>query len=102
MMKSYTVDEAAKFLATDVTTVRALIVDGKLPAAKIGRAWVMLESDLVEYLQACIREQTADRIERAVANSSRELNKSEASKTTRYRRRSLPELPELPRQVAAA
>ena len=32
-MKTYTSDEAAKFLATDVSTVRALIDDGFLPAA---------------------------------------------------------------------
>jgi excisionase family DNA binding protein len=101
-MKTYTSDEAAKFLATDVSTVRALIDDGLLPAAKIGRAWVMLESDLVEFLSVRIREQTAERIERAII-TDRNRNQSEVSQTRRYRgRRRLPELPELPGERSAA
>jgi excisionase family DNA binding protein len=101
-MKTYTSDEAAKFLATDVSTVRALIDDGFLPAAKIGRAWVMLESDLVDFLSVRIREQTAERIERA-AITDRNRNQSEVSQTRRYRgRRRLPELPELPGERGTA
>lgn len=100
-MKTYTIDDAAKFLATDPTTVRALIDDGKLPAAKIGRAWVMMETDLVDYLTARIREQTAERIERR-ATGDRIRNKTEASQTTRYRKRVLPVLPEFPGEVATA
>lgn len=95
-MKTFDANEAALFLKADVTTVRALIDDGKLPAAKIGRAYVMLESDLVEYLAERVREQTSERIERTVGNAIQSRNKSEASRTTRYRRRALPVLPELP------
>lgn len=90
-MKTHTVETAAEMLAVDPTTIRALIDDGKLPAAKIGRSYVMLENDLEEYLRQRIREQTAERIERGVS-ADRRRNATEASKTTRYRRRALPDL----------
>ena len=95
-MNTYDAQETADLLKTDVTTVRALIDDGKLPAAKIGRAYVIREDDLDDYLAQKVREQTAERIERSVGQGGRARNKSEASQTTRYRRRKLPVLPDLP------
>lgn len=90
-MKTHTIETAAALLATDTTTVQALIHDGKIPAAKIGRAWVMLEDDLDDYLRQRIREQTAERIE-ANAMGVKRRQRTEASATTRYRRRALPDL----------
>jgi len=95
-MKTYDAQETADILKTDVTTIRALIDDGKLPAAKIGRAYVIREDDLDDYLAQKVREQTAERIERTIGEGGRARNKSEASRTTRYRGRKLPVLPELP------
>lgn len=90
-MKTHTIETAAALLATDTTTVLALIADGKLPAAKIGRAWVMIEDDLDDYLRQRIREQTAERIELA-AQGIKRRQRTEASATTKYRRRALPDL----------
>ena len=95
-MKTYCIAEAGEFLKTDASTVYALIDAGRLPAAKIGRAYVILEDDLADYLVERIREQTAERVERAAGQGGRTRNKSEASQTTRYRRRKLPVLPDLP------
>lgn len=100
-MKTHTVESAAELLATDATTVRALIDEGRIPAAKIGRAWVMMEDDLQDYLTARIREQTAERLERA-ANGQRIRAQSEVSSTRRYRGRKLPVLPELVGEARAA
>ena len=90
-MKTHTLETAAELLATDPTTVRALIEDGIIPAAKIGRAWVMIEDDIAEYLRQRIREQTAERIEVAASGNKRR-QRTEASQTTRYRKRALPDL----------
>ena len=90
-MKTHTLETAAQLLATDPTTVRHLIEDGTIPAAKIGRAWVMIEDDLAEYLRQRIRDQTAERIELA-SIGAKHRQKTEASKTTRYRGRLLPKL----------
>jgi len=101
-MKTYDAQETADYLKTDVTTIRALIDDGKLPAAKIGRAYVIREDDLDDYLMQKVREQTAERIERVVGEGGRTRNKSEASRITRYRSKTLPILPELPGQAATS
>lgn len=54
-------EEAAAFLRADRTTVMALIPSGELPAAKIGRPWVILKSDLVDYLRKESAKQTSER-----------------------------------------
>ena len=61
-------EEAASFLRADRTTVMALIGSGQIHAAKIGRAWVILKSDLVSYLRSEVSKQTIAR--RACINSA--------------------------------
>ena len=43
-------------------TVEDLIGRGEIPAAKVGRAWVMLERDVMKYLEKQIIDQTAQRL----------------------------------------
>lgn len=43
---------AAKFLFVHWQTLRAKASTGEVPAAKLGRRWVFLKSDLVAYLRS--------------------------------------------------
>lgn len=51
LMKTFDVHEAALFLKVHVDTVREGARSGKIPGAKVGRAWVFLETDLAQYLR---------------------------------------------------
>lgn len=57
-----TVPEAAEMLAIHPNSVFKLIDAGALPAAKIGRAYVMLAKDVLGYLDQQIAAQTAARL----------------------------------------
>jgi excisionase family DNA binding protein len=45
-MKLLTAKQAAQILGVDSSRVRILIREGRLPAQKIGRDWIILEPDL--------------------------------------------------------
>jgi len=45
-----------------------LIASGAIPAAKIGRAWVMLEADVMRYIEQQVIHQTAERMARRCTN----------------------------------
>jgi excisionase family DNA binding protein len=47
-MKLLSVNDAAKILGVHHSRVRVLIREGRLPAQKIGRTWVIREKDLKE------------------------------------------------------
>ncbi len=53
--------EAADLLKVHPNTVERLINDGVLPAAKVGRAWVMMRVHVLQYLESLIIQQTAER-----------------------------------------
>ena len=61
--------QAAGFLRISRETMLELADAGEVFGAKIGRAWVFLESDLVEYLVAQSRQQTAARRDRRLASA---------------------------------
>lgn len=63
-MATCNIAEAARLLKVHEETVAQMIRDHKLPAAKIGRAWVMLERDVIEYIEREIQLQTAARLGR--------------------------------------
>src|SRR5437868_12477791 len=96
LMKTYDIDEAAEFLKVDRETARDLATVGELPGAKVGRAWVFLETDLIEFLKDRVRQQTNQR--RAEASVQQQLERSVYSTQgrTASRKRPLPKLPELP------
>jgi excisionase family DNA binding protein len=50
-MQTLDLDGAAGWLKCDPETVRAMAASGELPAAKVGRAWVFVDVDLVEWLR---------------------------------------------------
>ena len=50
-MQTLDLDGAAGWLKCDPETVRARAAAGELPAAKVGRAWVFVDVDLVEWLR---------------------------------------------------
>ncbi len=61
-MCTLSVPEAADVLKVHPKTVLELINAGAIPAAKIGRAFVMLTSDVLIYVKDQATRQTAERI----------------------------------------
>ena len=51
-----------QFLKCDQSTVGELVATGELPCAKIGRAQVFMEDDLINYLRKETSKQTAARL----------------------------------------
>lgn len=62
---------AARLLKVHEETVAEMIRECKIPAAKVGRAWVMLERDVLDYIEQQIRRQTAERLGRSSAENGR-------------------------------
>jgi excisionase family DNA binding protein len=102
IMKTYDINEAADFLKIDRSTALELAHVGTLPGAKVGRAWVFMEDELVAYLRDVTRKQTQAR--RAQLEVAQVINRAQQEPKPRRRGRSrpLPDLPELGGQVAAA
>ncbi len=105
-MKTLDINDCAEFLKIDRSTALRLAGTGALPGAKVGRAWVFLEEDLVEYLRAAAREQSRRR--QAEAAVVQELGPARLEQAMAQlpsprgrRRRGRPVLPEAGSQVAA-
>lgn len=60
-MRTLNIDECAEFLKIHSVTASEMAQRGELPGAKIGRSWVFLEDDLVDYLRAEVRRQQKER-----------------------------------------
>ncbi len=54
--------QAADMLMISYDTVLDLIAKGELPAAKIGRAYVLMTQDVIDYVQKAIDMQTSRRM----------------------------------------
>lgn len=67
-------------------TISRLAKTGQLPGAKIGRAWVFLEEDLVEYLRDQIQAQQTMRAEESKVRDQTDSLKSPTEKQARGRR----------------
>ena len=94
--KTYDIYEAAQFLKIDRSTALDLAGSGELPGAKVGRAWVFLESDLVAYLEDKVRGQTMERREVATLRHQRPHNLLEFELPAKRRRaRPPPPLPDV-------
>ncbi|NIE83763.1 helix-turn-helix domain-containing protein [Burkholderia sp. Cy-647] len=102
-MRTLDLLECAEFLKIDRTTMLDLVNRGDIQGAKIGRAWVFLEDDVVAYLRAQVQIQTQNRIEQihtgspaADARADRAIRKLLSGDDRRRpgrRRRPPPELP---------
>lgn len=51
-MKTLDLKEAAFFLRMSPEGLRRKIAKGELPASKIGRRWLFIEDDLVQYMRS--------------------------------------------------
>ena len=51
-MKTLSLQDAAAFLRIHPETLRQAARTGRIPGAKVGRAWVFLEEDLAGYLRS--------------------------------------------------
>lgn len=88
------VHQAAAMLHADEETVLNLARCGELPGAKIGRSWVFLHSDILDFLRLRIQADTAQRRQAAVAPqhpAAVAMPRQPARRRTR-----LPALPDLP------
>ena len=54
--------EAAAMLNVHTNNLAKLIDSGELPAAKIGRSYVLLYKDVMQYIENMIVRQTAERM----------------------------------------
>lgn len=99
-VKTYDVSEAADFLKVDRSTALELANSGLLPGAKVGRAWVFMEEELVNYLRDVTRKQTTERRARVDASEMLRIPRRLHVSAT-ARRRPPPTLPELPSEVAS-
>lgn len=50
-MSTLDLTQAAMLLHCDPETVRGKVASGEIPGAKIGRAWVFIEVDLIDWLR---------------------------------------------------
>jgi len=87
------IHQAAAILHADEETVLALARSGELPGTKIGRPWVFLRTDVLDYLRVRVGSDTAQRRQAAAAPPA--VAAVLAPQRSR-RRTSLPVLPDLP------
>jgi excisionase family DNA binding protein len=51
-MRTLNLKEAANFLNIHWQTLRQRVISGEIPGAKIGKSYIFLEDDLVEYIRS--------------------------------------------------
>lgn len=103
-MRTLDIEECAALLKVDRTTALHLAQNGEIPGAKIGRAWVFIEEDILNYLRSKISAQVNERRAMLEENLKPKV-KSVVREVKNGRRRILPQLPDLPEsfsQVAAS
>jgi excisionase family DNA binding protein len=61
-MRTLNITEAADMLKIHENTVMELVGSGAIPGAKIGRAWVFIDDDLLAYVRKEIARQSAARV----------------------------------------
>jgi excisionase family DNA binding protein len=77
MKETFTREEAAEYLITELNTLDAMIEAGELPAGRIGKAYVLHLDDLRDFLRREIVRQTAERAELARKVASGAMPRSE-------------------------
>jgi len=51
-MRTLNIQQAAEFLGAHKETVRRLASSAQIPGVKIGKRWIFIEQDLVEYMRS--------------------------------------------------
>ncbi|CAB4122239.1 SinI-like, DNA-binding domain [uncultured Caudovirales phage] len=97
------IEECAALLKVDRTTILRLAQNGEIPGGKIGRAWVFIEQDMLDYLRRKIANQMTER--RALVDEQLRPKLQSVVREVRNRggqRRVLPKLPEPLSEVASS
>lgn len=76
-MSTLNLQRAAELLCVHDKTAERLAIDGTIPAGKIGRRWVFMERDVLDYIERQIVAQT----------QRRRLGDAQPSKRVEIRRR---------------
>lgn len=61
-MKTLNLTEAAELLKVHENRVMDWAAQGIIPGAKLGRAWVFIDDDLIAFVRKQINEQTTTRV----------------------------------------
>lgn len=69
-MKTLNLSEAAELLKVHENRVMEWAGRGVIPGAKLGRAWVFMEDDLVEFVRKEIGKQTSRRCVKPLRTSN--------------------------------
>lgn len=77
-MKTLTLQEAAEVLKLHPVTVAERAADGRIPAAKLGRRWVFIEDDLIDYVRAHYKR-------RALQGGSSEISECHSTNARTHR-----------------
>lgn len=85
--------EAADLLNISYHTAQGMAKSGELPGAKIGRAWVFIYDDLIEWLRQQVESQRQERLQPSRTPILRQDNQSASNP---------PPLPKAPGQIRAA
>lgn len=88
------VTQAAAMLFADTDTVLLLARQGALPGAKIGKCWVFLREDILDFLRRRIRQDTDER-RRQLEQPSMPMAELVPVARRGRRRSALPALPDL-------
>lgn len=51
-MNTLNIEQAAEFLGAHKETIRRLVASKEIPGVKIGKKWIFIEQDLVEYMRS--------------------------------------------------
>ncbi|RBB41750.1 DNA-binding protein [Burkholderia reimsis] len=112
-MRTFDLQECADFLKVDRTTAMKLAQQGDIVGARIGRAWVFLEDDVVAFLREQAHKQTLERLEGRVSPDAAETDRRAHAAITRqlqsapeHKRgrpaRPLPRLPDQPQPAPSS
>lgn len=75
--------EAAELLKVHRTTALDLVKSGKIPAARVGRAYVMMTKDVLQYIENQIIDQTGERLSKRSPGGSPNRRFTRASSPSR-------------------
>lgn len=106
-METLNTFEASELLKCSENYIRELAESGELRGAKIGKGWIFLRSDVLDYVRHQVDTQHDRRVKEAKTDEMLELAAQRTGRTvlTRQQRRKLrkpPLLPELPGKVGTA
>lgn len=89
-IKTVNVSQTAEFLSCSDKKVLEIAGAGHLKGVKIGKAWLFLETDVIDYLHSEIEKQTAQRVSRWLPQQSNAISDNHKRQPSKRRRNSTP------------